>query len=77
MLRALQKENLVPADTTGALSSFTDQTSISAWAKTSCAAVVKAGLISGKQGSKFAPQDTTTRAEAAVILARLCRYINE
>ena len=77
MLRALNKVNKVPVDYDNALDNFGDRSRVSDWAQSSCAAIVKAGLIVGKQNNCFCPQDTTTRAEAVVILARLYRYIYE
>jgi len=51
----------------GNLSAYADAASLSAYARDSVAALVEAGIISGKNG-KIAPFDPFTRAEAAVIL---------
>ncbi|GGA19503.1 endo-1,4-beta-xylanase [Paenibacillus physcomitrellae] len=50
---------------------FADQASISDYAKDSVSAMVGSGLVQGKGGSRIAPLDSLTRAEAAVILYRI------
>ena len=65
--------NLDTADS-DALSTITDKTSISGWAKDSMAIAVKSGLIIGMPGGLLAPCSMTTRAESAVILKRLLAY---
>ncbi|WP_438348135.1 endo-1,4-beta-xylanase [Paenibacillus sp. FA6] len=52
------------------LSNYPDADSISSYAKDSVASLVKSGVINGKNGN-LAPNDTLTRAEAAVILYRI------
>lgn len=54
----------------GDLSAYPDVASVSAYAKGSAAALVQAKIVNGKNG-KLAPNDTLTRAEAAVILYRI------
>ncbi|MBB3113203.1 GH35 family endo-1,4-beta-xylanase/peptidoglycan/xylan/chitin deacetylase (PgdA/CDA1 family) [Paenibacillus phyllosphaerae] len=54
----------------GSLDAFADAASVSGYAKASAAALVQAGIVTGKNG-KLAPSDTLTRAEAAVILYRV------
>ncbi|WP_236570625.1 S-layer homology domain-containing protein [Paenibacillus sp. An7] len=51
--------------------SFTDKDSVPAWAVPYVTAGVKAGLISGVEHNRFAPKQLTTRAEAAVFIAKL------
>ncbi len=48
--------------------SFSDESSISPWAKNSVAAVVSGGLIKGYPDGTFQPQGSATRAECAVML---------
>lgn len=50
--------------------SFSDNAQIPAWAQTYVQEAVKCGIISGKGQNQFKPHDKTTRAEAAVILAK-------
>jgi len=49
---------------------FTDQGSISPWARSAVDIVSAAGIVSGREGGNFAPQATATRAEVAAIFAR-------
>ncbi|WIV21320.1 S-layer homology domain-containing protein [Paenibacillus polygoni] len=56
--------------------SFTDKDSVPAWAVPYVAAGVKAGLISGVGQNRFAPKQLTTRAEAAVFIAKLLKVMN-
>jgi DNA-binding beta-propeller fold protein YncE len=54
-----------------ALNIYNDKDRISSWARMDSASAVKMGLITGKPGMLFAPEDKSTRAEAAVIVRRL------
>lgn len=65
-LAAIGKQ--LPAD--GSLDAFTDAASVAGYAQDGAAALVKAGVVTGS-GSKLAPKDRLTRAEAAVILYRI------
>lgn len=53
------------------LDAFGDKDSISDYAKTSMASMVKAGIIQGSDGN-VNPKGNATRAEVAVMCARLC-----
>lgn len=50
---------------------FTDASHISDWAKDSVNAIVKAGIMKGKENSTFDPQGNVTKAEMAAIMHRL------
>ncbi|WP_166240995.1 endo-1,4-beta-xylanase [Paenibacillus turpanensis] len=54
----------------GALDAYSDAANVSDYAKASAAGLVKSGIIAGKNG-RLAPNDSLTRAEAAVILYRI------
>lgn len=56
------------------LDAFGDKDSISDYAKTSMASMVKAGIIQGADGN-VNPQGNATRAEVAVMCARLCELM--
>lgn len=56
------------------LDTFGDKDSISDYAKTSMASMVKAGIIQGADGN-VNPQGNATRAEVAVMCARLCELM--
>lgn len=50
--------------------SFSDDSTISAWAKENVYAMQRCGVVNGKDGGKFDPHAFTTRAELAVMLHR-------
>lgn len=50
---------------------FADEADISDYAKNSVTLLTKTGIINGKENGTFAPKDTATRAEAAVIIYRI------
>ncbi|RCX18650.1 S-layer family protein [Fontibacillus phaseoli] len=58
------------AEGSAALESYSDAAQIADFAKSSAAALVKSGIINGKDG-KIAPTEALTRAEAAVVLYRI------
>ena len=49
---------------------FADSASIGTWAKDSVKAMQMAGVLMGKDGNKFDPQGTATRAEVSALLHR-------
>ena len=55
------------------LSSFSDNTRVSSWAKDAMEWAVATGLITGKTGGVLDPRGNATRAEVATILERLIR----
>lgn len=59
-----------------ALDDFQDSGDISDWAKDALALLVEEGIISGVSNTKLSPDTNTTRAQAAVILARVLKYID-
>ncbi|HHY21785.1 MAG TPA: S-layer homology domain-containing protein [Bacilli bacterium] len=52
-------------------SSFADDTSIPAWAKSAVEAIYKNGIANGRGNNYYAPNETATRAEVAVLLLRM------
>ncbi|OXS52921.1 hypothetical protein B1A99_31705 [Cohnella sp. CIP 111063] len=50
---------------------FSDEASIPAWAKGYVEAARERGVLTGRDGNRFAPAEVATRAEAAVVLLRL------
>lgn len=57
--------------TTAASTGFADDSQIPAWAKDAVAAVKKSGIVSGRNGNVFAPNETATRAEAVTFIMNL------
>ncbi|WP_339319642.1 S-layer homology domain-containing protein [Paenibacillus sp. FSL R10-2734] len=55
----------------GKLPVYTDDSSISEWARTSLAVAVESKLMKGRSAKLLAPKGNTTRAESAVVLKRL------
>ncbi|MFC3773244.1 S-layer homology domain-containing protein [Paenibacillus sp. GCM10012303] len=60
-----------------AVTGFVDDDEIPTWARGSVAYVKQAGIIQGKGGNTFAPQDNATRAEAVTVLLKLLAHIKE
>ncbi|EES74922.1 hypothetical protein POTG_00153 [Paenibacillus sp. oral taxon 786 str. D14] len=55
------------------LAGFEDRSQIGAWAKEAAAIAVESGLMKGRGDGDFAPEASSTRAEAATVLARMLR----
>ena len=53
------------------LAKYSDGTAASDYAKTSIAACLKTGIITGRSSSTIAPRNNITRAEVAVIVKKL------
>ena len=60
----------------GDLSAFPDGADTAPWATEAMVWAVDTGLIQGAEGGSLAPQGTSTRAQAATVLARLCQSWN-
>ncbi|MEW6573345.1 MAG: S-layer homology domain-containing protein [Bacillota bacterium] len=73
VLRGLTKsgKQVAVSDVESSLAQFTDQARIGAWARQAAAAAVQEGLLKGRGGSRFAPKENATRAEAVVMLKRM------
>jgi L-asparaginase type II len=63
----------LPLDSSGA-SSYSDKASIPAWAIGAVEALTAEGLMQGRSDNRFAPDATSTRAEAATLLMRVLQY---
>ncbi|MGY5346022.1 S8 family serine peptidase [Paenibacillus glucanolyticus] len=57
--------------------SFNDANLISEDARAAVAFAVKEGLVKGVSGNRFAPDETSTRAQVSVIVYRLLDYLNK
>ena len=70
--RAMKLTGLeAPEGGAGVIGSFTDSSAVSAFARESVEACLRAGIVSGKGGNAIAPKDNITRAEVAVMIQRL------
>ena len=54
---------------------FADNAQISSWAKNAVRIMQQAGILSGKNGNKFDPKGTATRAEIATVLRRFVEIV--
>ena len=54
---------------------FADNANISSWAKDAVRAMQQAGILTGKNGNKFDPKGTATRAEVATVLRRFVEIV--
>ncbi|MDF2652361.1 MAG: 6-bladed beta-propeller, partial [Paenibacillus sp.] len=55
----------------GVLTPFADDGTIPSWAKPFVMAAAQKNMLEGREGNRFAPLDTATRAEAVVLLLRI------
>lgn len=58
----------------GAGTDFRDQQNIPAWAEKEIAAAAEAGIVNGRSGNRFAPQESATRAEAVMMILRMLEH---
>lgn len=70
LVRALKFDN--KANT--ASPAFDDASAIPDWAKASISYAVSAGLVQGKEGNRFVPNDIATRAEAVTVIMRMLEH---
>ncbi len=70
----LAKGYITETDDTASLDAFADKGNISDYAGTAMASMVKAGIIQGSNGN-VNPKGFATRAEVAVMCARLCELM--
>ena len=54
---------------------FADNAQTSSWAKNAVRTMQQAGILSGKNGNKFDPKGTATRAEVATVLRRFVEIV--
>ncbi|WP_155973110.1 Ig-like domain-containing protein [Paenibacillus sp. Leaf72] len=65
------KDTLLEQSADNALRPFEDAAKVAAWAQSSVADNVQAGLVFGRNGALLAPKGNMTRAEVATIIQRL------
>jgi len=68
------KGYIVPSS---AAAAFADEERISPWALESVKAIQNMGIVSGKQGNRYDPKTTATRAEVATIFTRLVEALSK
>lgn len=65
--------NLTDKEITTVLSKYTDNSSVSAYARAGTATCIKAGLVNGKGAKLLAPKANVSRAEVAIMAERLLK----
>lgn len=63
------------AQAEAAAASFADEEAIPVWAQAAASAIRQAGIVEGRGGNLFAPNDTATRAEAVTVVMKLLEYM--
>ena len=58
-----------------AAAAFADNANISAWAAKEVTAMQRAGIVKGKDGNRFDPQASATRAEVSAVLRRFVEIV--
>ncbi len=75
LARAMDITKLSPSlsdsQATALLVSYSDSTDVSIWAKTSIAACLETGVITGRTSTTLSPKENITRAEVAVAVQKL------
>lgn len=77
LVRAANLKPLKQQEFNKILSSFEDADQISNWAKSDVATAIKSKILNGSDSGAFMPKNTTTRAQAAAMIARLAEYVNK
>lgn len=60
---------------TDPLSAFSDRETVSSWAQSAVTDVLRAGLMNGIGEDEFAPADSASRAQVAVMVKRMLQYV--
>ena len=77
IVRAIEYKNANLLNDAASTTKFADESKISGYAKDAVQQAAALGIIKGKEGNTFAPQDDTNRAEAAVMLYRFLNALGE
>lgn len=67
---------LSPEQVQAILGIYTDESSISPWARNGAALVIQKGIMKGRNATSFAPGESATRAEATIMILQLYRLLN-
>lgn len=70
MLARVLKLSATDSEADQALAAYNDAGSVSSWARSSVAAMVKAGYVSGDNNGNISPRKSITRAEGVTVLSR-------
>ena len=72
LYRVLQQKNV---EMTQSSEKFADEEKIGSWAREAVYSLRKNGIVSGRGGNLFCPEECVTRAEAAVFVANTYNHI--
>jgi beta-glucosidase len=61
---------------TSASGPFADQTEIDGYAREAVSSIERTGIVDGVGGGKFAPRESSTRAQAATVIYRLFQFVD-
>lgn len=75
LVRAIRYAGELPMADIIALERFSDHALTAGWARESAAQLLTAGIIEGVDAAKLAPKELATRAQSAVLLTRMLRYL--
>ncbi|MBJ6360759.1 cadherin-like beta sandwich domain-containing protein [Paenibacillus sp. GCM10012307] len=56
---------------------FSDDTTVPNWAKSKVEAIRKVGIVTGRDGNRFMPNETATRAEAVTVILRMLEKLEK
>lgn len=70
------KSEIKDSEISSLFANYSDATAVSDYAKTSMAACLKTGIITGRSNNTISPKNCITRAEVAVIVQRLLQKSN-
>ena len=76
IVRAMKQAD-INGDYTQKLTTFSDKETISEWAKQAVGIASNKGIVNGVGENTFAPRETATRAQAAVMTYRLLKAIGK
>ncbi|WP_066633916.1 S8 family serine peptidase [Desulfolucanica intricata] len=76
LMRTLKAKGQAVQQNTNEKINYTDWRDIPLWAREAAVLVYNQRIMTGRPENRFAPQENVTRAEAAVVVARLQRSLN-
>lgn len=75
LARAIRYAGELPQPDVAAPERFSDYDEVAGWAKESAAQLTAAGIVEGVGDATFAPKELATRAQSAILLTRMLRYL--
>lgn len=75
-LKTRSEKEMSAGNTEQIMNRFADKEKIAKWAREDVALAVSCGIVNGTKDNMFAPQTYATRAQASVMILRLCRELS-